>query len=126
MYILCSRSDLINYSHLDPNNHIANLNNAFDAAANELGIPQILDAEGILSICLHAAFFTCCMRSIIFWGGHSHINFLRLVNFCGIGRKGAICEQLRKRMIYVCCLWDVRWRGQNYRIIGMKGRRYKL
>ena len=29
-------------------------------------------------------------------------------------------------MIDVCCLQEVRWRGQGARMIGMKGRRYKL
>ena len=35
-------------------------------------------------------------------------------------------EELRKRMIDVCCLWEVRWREQGARMLGMKGRRYKL
>ena len=26
----------------------------------------------------------------------------------------------------MCCLQEVRWRGQGYRMLGMKGRRYKL
>ena len=29
-------------------------------------------------------------------------------------------------MIDVCCLLEVRWRGQGARMLGMKGRRYKL
>ena len=29
-------------------------------------------------------------------------------------------------MIDVCCLQEVRWRGQGDRMLGMKGRRYKL
>ena len=39
---------------------------------------------------------------------------------------GEVCEELRKRMIDVCCLQEVRWRGQGARMQGMKGRRYKL
>ena len=39
---------------------------------------------------------------------------------------GEVCEELRKRMIDVCCLQEVRWRGQCARMLGMKGRRYKL
>ena len=41
------RPDLIDYDRLHPEDHIGNLNNAFDVAANELGIPKILDAEGL-------------------------------------------------------------------------------
>ena len=37
-----------------------------------------------------------------------------------------VCEELRKRMFDVCCLQDVRWRGQGARMLGMKGRRYRL
>ena len=37
----------------------------------------------------------------------------------------SLCE-LRKRMIDMCCLQEVRWRGQGARMLGMKGRRYKL
>ena len=29
-------------------------------------------------------------------------------------------------MIGVCCLLEVRWRGQGVRMLGMKGRRCKL
>lgn len=41
------RPDLIDYSRLDPNNHIANLQNAFDVAEQELGIAPLLDAEDV-------------------------------------------------------------------------------
>ncbi|XP_076313686.1 LOW QUALITY PROTEIN: spectrin beta chain, non-erythrocytic 5-like [Tachypleus tridentatus] len=41
------RPDLINYNDLNPNNHIDNLNNAFDVAEKELGIPRLLDAEDV-------------------------------------------------------------------------------
>ncbi|KAK7507019.1 hypothetical protein BaRGS_00001870, partial [Batillaria attramentaria] len=41
------RPDLIDYDRLDPANHMGNLNNAFDVAASELGIPKILDAEDV-------------------------------------------------------------------------------
>jgi spectrin beta len=40
------RPDLIDYNALQPSHHIENLNNAFDVANNELGIPRLLDAEG--------------------------------------------------------------------------------
>ena len=39
---------------------------------------------------------------------------------------GDVCEEQRKRMINVCCLQEVRWRGQGARMLVMKGRRYKL
>ena len=42
------------------------------------------------------------------------------------GREGEVCEELRKRMIDVCCLHEVRWRWQGARMLGMKGRRCKL
>ncbi|XP_013777045.2 LOW QUALITY PROTEIN: spectrin beta chain, non-erythrocytic 1-like [Limulus polyphemus] len=41
------RPDLINYDGLNPNNHIDSLNNAFDVAEKELGIPRLLDAEDV-------------------------------------------------------------------------------
>ncbi|XP_075227745.1 spectrin beta chain, non-erythrocytic 5 kst isoform X2 [Lycorma delicatula] len=41
------RPDLINFNSLNPTKHIDNLNNAFDIANNELGIPRLLDAEDV-------------------------------------------------------------------------------
>ncbi|XP_066999614.1 spectrin beta chain, non-erythrocytic 5 isoform X3 [Anabrus simplex] len=41
------RPDLINFNALVPHRHIDNLNNAFDVANNELGIPRLLDAEDV-------------------------------------------------------------------------------
>lgn len=42
------RPDLVDYSTLRPSQHIHNLNNAFDIAEKELGLPRLLDAEGAL------------------------------------------------------------------------------
>ena len=44
------------------------------------------------------------------------------------GRGTEVCEELRKRKVdvLVCCLQEVRWRGEGARFIGVKGRRYKL
>ena len=42
------------------------------------------------------------------------------------GKEGDVCEELRKRMIDVCCLQEVRCRGQGARMLGIKERRYKL
>ncbi|XP_076359799.1 spectrin beta chain, non-erythrocytic 5 kst [Tachypleus tridentatus] len=41
------RPDLINFRALQPHDHIDNLNNAFDIAQRELGIPRLLDAEDV-------------------------------------------------------------------------------
>ena len=41
------------------------------------------------------------------------------------GKRGDVCEELRKRMADVCCLQEVRWRGHGDIMMGMKGRRYK-
>ena len=38
------------------------------------------------------------------------------------GKRGEVCEEQRKRMIDVCCLQEVRWRGQGARMLGIKGR----
>ena len=35
-------------------------------------------------------------------------------------------QELRKRRMKVCCLQEVRWRGQLARFMGVKGRRYKF
>ena len=37
-----------------------------------------------------------------------------------------MCEELKKRKVDVCCLQEVRWRGEGARFFGVKGRRYKL
>ena len=42
------------------------------------------------------------------------------------GRETEVCEDLRKRKVDVCCLQEVRWRGEGPRFIGVKGRRYTL
>ena len=42
------------------------------------------------------------------------------------GRDTEVCEELRKWRMDVCCLQEVRWRGQGARFLGVKGRRYKL
>ncbi|KFD52473.1 hypothetical protein M513_06670 [Trichuris suis] len=41
------RPDLINFNELSPNDHTANLNNAFEVAEKKLGIARLLDAEDI-------------------------------------------------------------------------------
>ena len=37
-----------------------------------------------------------------------------------------MCEELRKRKVDVCCIQEVRWKGQGARFVGTSGRRYKL
>ena len=38
------------------------------------------------------------------------------------GRETEVYEELRKRKVNVCCLQEVRWRGEGARFIGVKGR----
>ena len=42
------------------------------------------------------------------------------------GRRTEVCKELRKRKVDVCCLQEVRWKGEGARFFGVKGRRYKL
>ena len=42
------------------------------------------------------------------------------------GRKTEVCEELRKRKVDMCCIQEVRWKGQEARFVGTSGRRYKL
>ena len=37
-----------------------------------------------------------------------------------------VCEEVRKRKVDVCCIQEVRWKGQGTRFVGTLGRRYKL
>ena len=37
------------------------------------------------------------------------------------GRGTEVCEELRKRKMDVCCLQEVRWRGQGVWFMGVKG-----
>ena len=47
-------------------------------------------------------------------------------NLCSLsGKEGDVCEELRKRMIGVCC-FQVRWRGQGDMMHLMKGMRHKM
>ena len=42
------------------------------------------------------------------------------------GRGTVVCDGLRNRRMNVCCLQEVRWRGQGAPFMGVKDRRYKL
>ena len=42
------------------------------------------------------------------------------------GRKTEVCEELRKRTVDVCCMQEVRWKGQGAWFVGTLGQRYKL
>ena len=46
--VVIYRPDIINYGSLRPNQHEANLNNAFNVAEESLGIAKLLDAEGMI------------------------------------------------------------------------------
>ena len=37
-----------------------------------------------------------------------------------------MCKELRKRKVDVCCIQEVRWKGQGARFVSTSGRRYKL
>ena len=37
------------------------------------------------------------------------------------GRGTEVCDELRKRKMNVCCLQEVRWRGQGSTVYGCKG-----
>ena len=43
-------------------------------------------------------------------------------NLGSLSGKGEVSEKMRRKMIDVCCLQEVRWRGDGARILGMKGR----
>ena len=45
-------------------------------------------------------------------------------SICGRGTE--VGEELRKRKVDVCCLQEVRWKGEGARFFSVKGRRYKL
>ena len=49
-YYSSYRADLIDFESLEPENIVDNLNNAFDVAEKELGIPKLLDTEGSLLV----------------------------------------------------------------------------
>ena len=38
------------------------------------------------------------------------------------GKGGDVRDEVRKRMVDVCCFQEVRWSGQVARILGVKGR----
>ena len=45
------------------------------------------------------------------------------IGTCNLGSlsgKGEVCEELRKRMIDVCCLQEVRWGGLGARMVWIK------
>ena len=42
------------------------------------------------------------------------------------GRNTEVCEELRKKRVDVCCIQEVRWKGQGARFVGTLGQRYKL
>ena len=70
-----------------------------------------------------------CMFSLLF-DESLDVSFVVRVetcNLCSLSGKGMdVCEKLRKRMIYVSCLQEVKWRGQGDKMLGMKRMRYKL
>ena len=49
---------------------------------------------------------------------------LNVESLCG--RKTEVCEELRKGRVDVCCMQEVRWKGQGACFVCTLGRRYKL
>ena len=49
---------------------------------------------------------------------------LNAASLCG--RKTEVCEELRKRKVDVCCIQEVRSKGQGARFVGTSGQKYKL
>ena len=49
---------------------------------------------------------------------------LNVESLCG--KKTEVCEELRKKKADVCCIQEVRGKGQGARFVGTLGRRYKL
>ena len=42
------------------------------------------------------------------------------------GGKTEMCEELRKRRVHVCCMQEVRWKGQGACFVGTSRQRYNL
>ena len=74
---------------------------------------QPLDGQGVLRI---SGFPSDC-RGLRF--GTLNVGSLS-------GRKTEVCEELRKRRVDVCCVHEVRWKGQGARFVGTSGRKHKL
>ena len=55
------------------------------------------------------------------WHINVQVGMLNIGSFSGNG--GEVCEELKK-MIDVCCLQEVRWRGYGSMMLWMVGRRY--
>ena len=73
---------------------------------------QLLNEQGVLRI---SGFQSC----------HDlRFGTLNVGSLCG--RKTEVCEELRRRRVDVCCLQEVRWKGQGARFLGSEGRRFKL
>ena len=50
----------------------------------------------------------------------------KLKNELELNLEAGMCEELRKRKVNICCLQEVRWRGEGALFFSVKGRRYKL
>ena len=40
-----------------------------------------------------------------------------------LGRNGDVCDEVREKLVDICCLKVVEWRGHGSRIMGVYGRR---
>nr|XP_018898887.1 PREDICTED: spectrin beta chain, non-erythrocytic 1 isoform X2 [Bemisia tabaci] len=92
------RPELINYNALQPNKHIDNLNNAFEVANSELGIPKLLDAEDVDTNRPDE-------KSIITYVASYYHTFARMKNEMKSGRRianivGQMMDADRKKLLY--------------------------
>ncbi|XP_050430131.1 spectrin beta chain, non-erythrocytic 5 isoform X2 [Adelges cooleyi] len=92
------RPDLLDYSSLDKNTNIDNLNIAFDVANNELGIPRLLDAEDV-------DINRPDEKSVITYVASYYHTFARMKNEMKSGRRianilGQLMDTDKKKIIY--------------------------
>ena len=69
---------------------------------------------------------SCWLRAIFKTHNCHRIRFgtLNVESLCG--RKTEVCEGQRKRRVDVCCMQEVRWKGQRVCFVGTLGGRCKL
>ena len=81
--------------------------------------PQPLNGQGELRICGLKLFTEKVAKRLGVRFGSWNVGSIS-------GRGTEVCEELRKRKVDVCCLQDVRWRGEGARFIDVKGKTHKL
>ncbi|XP_050536729.1 spectrin beta chain, non-erythrocytic 5 isoform X2 [Daktulosphaira vitifoliae] len=92
------RPDLLDYTSLEKNSNIDNLNIAFDVANNELGIPRLLDAEDVDTNRPDE-------KSVITYVASYYHTFARMKNEMKSGRRianilGQLMDTDKKKILY--------------------------